>query len=151
MDEKERLNQILAEFKGGREALIPLLQKAQEELGYISEQAIFAISEHLGVPASEVFGVLTFYSQFHLRPRGRHIIQQCAGTACHVGGAPKIIEAVEKKLGIRAGETTPDLRATYEVVYCVGSCALAPVTVIDGNTVGRLTPEKMLKLIDELA
>jgi len=146
----ERLQKILAEYKGGQESLIPLLQRVQEELGYISEEAVFGISERLGISASEVFGVLTFYSQFHLQPRGRHIIQQCAGTACHVRGARKIIAAVQNKLGIKAGETTPDLGVTYEVVYCLGSCALAPTTVIDGKVVARLTPDKMLKLIGDL-
>jgi len=147
----QRLRKVLSEHPGGQEALVPLLQEAQEELGYISEETVFAIGDHLGVPASEVFGVLTFYSQFHLTPRGQHVIQQCAGTACHVRGAPKIIEAVENKLRIKAGETTPDMKITYEVVYCVGSCALAPVAVINGNTIGRLTPDKMLKLIDGLS
>ena len=145
-----RLQSALDNHRGGKEALIPVLQEAQEALGYISEETVFDISAGLGLPASEVFGVLTFYSQFHLEPRGRHIIQQCAGTACHVRGAPKIIEAVEAELGIAAGETTDDLKVTYEVVYCVGSCALAPVAVLDGNTVGRLTSDRMRELVSEL-
>jgi NADH-quinone oxidoreductase subunit E len=146
----EKLQKALTKYVPGQASLIPLLQAVQEELGYVSEESILAISKHLGIPASEVFGVLTFYSQFHLQPRGRHIIQQCVGTACHVRGAKKIVDAVQDELGIRAGETTPDLKATYEVVYCLGSCALAPAAIIDGNVVARLTSDQMLKLISDL-
>jgi NADH:ubiquinone oxidoreductase subunit E len=102
------------------------------------------------VPLGQVYGVATFYSQFSLEPRGRHTICQCDGTACHVRGADKIIAAMEKELGIKAGETTPDYEFTYEVVYCLGSCALAPVATIDGRVVGHLTPERMIKLVRNL-
>ncbi len=146
----EKLQAVLEEYRGGQETLIPLLQKVQEELGYISEESVIAIADRVGVPASEVFGVLTFYAQFRLHPRGRHLVRQCLGTACHVRGAGKIVETVESKLGIKAGETTPDLRLTYEVVYCLGSCALAPAAVVDNDVIARLVPDKMLKLIEKL-
>ena len=108
------------------------------------------MAERLSIPLSCVFGVVTFYSQFHLIPRGRHIIQQCDGTACHVRGAARIIETVEQELGIKAGETTPDFKCTYEVVYCLGSCALAPMAIVDDQVKRQLTPDKMLSIMKNL-
>jgi len=102
------------------------------------------------VPLSQVYGVATFYSQFYLTRRGKHIIRQCDGTACHVRGAAKIIHAIEKELGIKAGETTPDYRITYEVVYCLGACGLSPTAMVDNEVVGRLVPEKMLEIVRSL-
>jgi len=131
-------------------AVIPVLQKAQEVFGYLPREVLEEVAEGMGVPLSQVYGVVTFYSQFYLTRRGRHIVQQCDGTACHVRGAAKIIDAMEKDLGIKAGETTPDYRVTYEVVYCLGSCGLAPVAVVDGNVVGKLVPERMLEIVREL-
>lgn len=145
-----KLDQIVEEVGEGEGSLIPVLQKAQGVYGYLPPQVLRLIAGRLGVALSKVYGVATFYSQFHLTPRGRHIIQQCDGTACHVRGAARIIEAVERGLGIKAGETTPDLKCTYEVVYCIGSCALAPTAMIDNQVAGRLTPEKMLRLVENL-
>ncbi len=144
------LDNLIDKAKEEGAGLIPVLQQAQEIYGYLPKEILAHIGRRLSVPLSQVLGVATFYAQFHLQPRGRHIIQQCDGTACHVRGASKIIRAVEDKLGIAAGETTPDLKITYEVVYCLGSCALAPVAVVDGNVVGRLTEATMQKLIDQL-
>ena len=107
-------------------------------------------SRGLRVPLSQIYGVATFYAQFYLQRRGRHTVRVCDGTACHVRGAGKIITALERDLGIAAGETTPDYRITLEVVYCLGSCGLAPVVVIDDQVVGRLVPEKALELLREL-
>ena len=145
-----KLDQIVEEAGAGKGSLIPVLQKAQGVYGYLPPQVLRLIADRLGVSLSKVYGVATFYSQFHLTPRGRHIIQQCDGTACHVRGAARIIEAVERELGIKAGETTPDLKCTYEVVYCIGSCALAPTAIVDDQVAGRLTPEKTLSLIENL-
>ncbi len=144
------LDDIIKEAGKEHGTLIPILQKAQHTYGYLPKKVLRAVAEKLSIPLSRVFGVATFYSQFHLTPRGRHIIQQCDGTACHVRGAARIIEAVERGLGIKAGETTPDLRCTYEVVYCIGSCALAPTAIVDDQVAGRLTPEKTLSLIENL-
>jgi NADH-quinone oxidoreductase subunit E len=108
------------------------------------------ISERTGFSLAQLYGVATFYSQFYLEPRGRHIINVCDGTACHVKGAPRLVTTLEEELGIKAGESTADLRVTLEVVYCLGSCALAPMAVIDGQVVGRLVPEKILKLVRDL-
>lgn len=144
------LDEILDEFKTQKGAVIPILQRAQEIYGYLPKEVLAHISKKTGIPASQIFGVATFYAQFYLTRRGRHIIRQCDGTACHVRGAAKIISAVQERLGIKAGETTPDYKATYEVVYCLGSCGLAPVAVIDNKVVGNLVPEKMLGILSEL-
>jgi NADH-quinone oxidoreductase subunit E len=145
-----RLDRIIREVGEERGALIPILQRAQQAYGYLPKELLAAIAERLSVPLSRVLGVATFYSQFHLTPRGRHIIQQCDGTACHVRGANRIIRTVLRELDTNAGETTPDLKLTYEVVYCLGSCALAPTAMVDDQVVARLTPEKMLSTVENL-
>ncbi|MBC7223946.1 MAG: NADH-quinone oxidoreductase subunit NuoE [Anaerolineae bacterium] len=144
------LEEVLEQYRDQKGAVIPVLQKAQAIFGYLPREVLEKVAEGMGVPLSQVYGVVTFYSQFYLTRRGRHIVQQCDGTACHVRGAGRIIDVVQKELGIKAGETTPDYRVTYEVVYCLGSCGLAPVAVVDGNVVGKLVPEKMLEILREL-
>ncbi|MGQ9585515.1 MAG: NADH-quinone oxidoreductase subunit NuoE [Anaerolineae bacterium] len=141
------LEEILEQYREQRGAVIPVLQKAQAIFGYLPREVLERIAQGMGVPLSQVYGVVTFYSQFYLTRRGRHIVQQCDGTACHVRGAARIIDVIQKELGIKAGETTPDYKVTYEVVYCLGSCGLAPVAVVDGNVVGKLVPERMLEII----
>ena len=144
------LEPAFQEFAGTKGTLIPVLQRAQDIYGYLPPEVLETISERMQIPLSQVYGVVTFYSQFYLTRRGRHIIRECDGTACHVRGAAKIIRAVEQELGIKAGETTPDYRITYEVVYCLGSCGLAPVAMVDGEVVGRLVPEKMIEIVRSL-
>ena len=144
------LDEILDEFKDQQGTIIPILQQAQVVYGYLPKEVLGYIARKTGIPASQIYGVATFYSQFYLERRGRHIIRQCDGTACHVRGAAKVVSAVEDELGIKAGETTPDYKATYEVVYCLGSCGLAPVAVIDDRVVGNLVPEKMVGIVREL-
>lgn len=144
------LYQVLEEYAGQKGALIPVLQKAQEIYGWLPKEVLQAIASGMGIPLSQVYGVVTFYAQFYLQRRGKHIIRQCDGTACHVRGAAAIIEAVENHLGIKAGQTTPDYKYTYEVVYCLGSCGLAPVAMIDDQVVGHLVPNKMVEIIDSL-
>lgn len=144
------LQSMLEELPGRKGGLIPVLQRAQDIYGYLPAAVLEAISESMDVPLSRVYGVVTFYAQFYLTRRGKHIVRQCNGTACHVRGAAKIIRAVEQELGINAGETTPDYRVTYEVVYCLGSCALSPVAQVDGKVVGRLVPEKMNEILRSL-
>lgn len=141
------LEDLLEQYRDQKGAVIPVLQKAQAIFGYLPREVLEKIAEGMGVPLSQVYGVVTFYSQFYLTRRGRHIIQECDGTACHVRGAARIIDAVQKELGIKPGQTTPDYRLTYEVVYCLGSCGLAPVAVVDGTVVGKLVPERMLEII----
>ena len=144
------LQAVLEEYKTQRGAVIPVLQKAQEIYGWLPREVLEEISREMNFPLSRIYGVVTFYSQFYLSRRGRHIVRQCDGTACHVRGAARIIDVVENHLGIQAGETTPDYRITYEVVYCLGSCGLAPVAMVDDRVVGHLVPETMIKILDDL-
>jgi NADH:ubiquinone oxidoreductase subunit E len=144
------LQEILQKYKGQRGALIPILQQAQAAYGYLPCEVLVAIAKGLGVPLSQVYGVVTFYAQFYLKQRGKHIIRTCDGTACHVRGSSSLIDTVEKELGIKAGETTPDYQFTYEVVYCLGSCGLSPVAVVDDKVVGRLTQERMQTIVRSL-
>lgn len=144
------LDEVLDTYRTERGAVIPVLQKAQEAYGYLPAEVLQYISKKMSVPLSQLYGVATFYAQFYLARRGRHVVRVCDGTACHVRGAAKNIKTLEQDLGIKAGETTPDYRVTVEVVYCLGSCGLAPVAVIDDQVVGRLIPEKMVELVREL-
>ncbi|MHC5057072.1 MAG: NADH-quinone oxidoreductase subunit NuoE [Planctomycetota bacterium] len=141
---------ILASFEGEEHELIPILQKVQAELGYLPGSAMTEIARFTGVPESRVYGVASFYAQFYLERQGRHRIKVCRGTACHVRGSARIMSALGEKLGIACGETTPDYAFTLERVACFGSCALAPVVVVDDKVYGRMTPEKTVKLLDGL-
>jgi NADH-quinone oxidoreductase subunit E len=147
--ELEPLDKLIDEFNGRAGTLIPVLQKAQDIYGYLPPEALNRISEKTGIPLSQIYGVATFYSQFYLTRRGKHIIRQCDGTACHVRGAGKIVDSIQAELGIQAGETSPDYKYTFEVVYCLGACGLAPVAVVDDKVVGRLVPEKMVQILKE--
>lgn len=140
---EQAVEAIVSQGPSGPEALIPLLQAVQRELGYVPEQAIVAISKRTGVATSEVFGTLTFYAQFRLRPQGRTVIQACRGTACHVRGGASILNMLQRVLGIRPGETTPDGEYTLETVACVGACALAPTVVINDEVHAHMTPAKI--------
>ena len=134
-----------------RSALIPLLQEVQVEMGYVPKEAITEISKELRVSPSEIFGVLTFYSQFRLIPTGRHMVKICSGTACHVRGAPLIIDAVEDELGLEDGEeTTEDNEFTVEKVACFGACSLAPVIIVDEETKGNITPDQARKMVRKI-
>ncbi|MGI6576020.1 MAG: NADH-quinone oxidoreductase subunit NuoE [bacterium] len=139
--EYARLAELLAKYQGKEGALIPVLQEAQNIFGYLPEPVLVQIAESFRMPLSQVYGVATFYAQFHLKPRGRHVIRVCQGTACHVRGSAKVLERVKKELGIDSGETTKDLRFTIEPVACLGACGLAPVMMVNDDTHGRLTPD----------
>jgi NADH-quinone oxidoreductase subunit E len=127
--------------------LIPLLQAAQDSYGYIPPLAIEQISEATVIPTAEIYGVITFYKQFRLKPLGRHLIRLCKGTACHVVGAEMVGQVLGDELRVAPDETTEDGLFTYTVVACLGCCSLAPAMMIDDQTFGRLTPQKMRKLI----
>jgi NADH-quinone oxidoreductase subunit E len=144
------LEPVFAEFQGQKGALIPVLQRAQEIYGYLPPEVQRRVSERMRIPLSQIYGVATFYAQFYVTRRGRHIVRECDGTACHVRGAAKIIRTVERDLGVTAGGTTPDYRVTYEVVYCLGSCGLSPTAMIDGQVVGLLVPERMVEIVKAL-
>ncbi|MCS7220342.1 MAG: NADH-quinone oxidoreductase subunit NuoE [Anaerolineae bacterium] len=145
------LKPILVEFADQREAVIPILQRVQALYGWLPSEAMRLISKELHIPITRLYGVATFYSQFYLTPRGRHRIRLCDGTACHIKGARKIIDALRQELVVIPGETTPDGALTFEVVYCLGSCGLAPVAYFDQQVVGRLTPEQAVELARALS
>jgi len=142
-----RLAELLNKYKQQKGALIPVLQETQKIFSYLPEAAMEHIAKTFGLPLSQVYGVATFYAQFHLQPRGRNVIRVCQGTACHVRGSSKILDKVKQELGIDAGETTGDLRYTIEPVACIGACGLAPVMMINDETHGRLIPDVITKIL----
>lgn len=148
-NQQVKLNKLLEEYGNVKGSLIPVLQKAQEIYGYLPETVLKEISEKLRIPLSKIYGVVTFYAQFHLKPRGRNVIRVCLGTACHVRGGAKIAEAVTKAIGVKDGETTVDHRYTFESVACLGACGLAPVMMINDETYGRLTPDMVAGLLQK--
>jgi NADH-quinone oxidoreductase subunit E len=127
--------------------LIPLLQTVQSEYGYLPEEEIEKVAEHIGIPLSRVYGVATFYNQFRLKPLGKYVIKVCRGTACHVKGSLDILRMLEAELGIKAGDTTKDLMFSIETVACIGACSIAPVIVMNEEYFGGLTPKSIHKLI----
>jgi NADH-quinone oxidoreductase subunit E len=143
----DRVDKVLATYTRDKANLIPMLQQVQQVLGYLPEEALKRIAKYVGDPECNVFGVATFYAQFQLLPRGRNIVRVCRGTGCYVKGAPRIIEELEKLLKIKEGETTPDKEYTLETVACFGSCALAPVMVVNDKVYGRLTAEKAKEIV----
>lgn len=145
----EKLDQALEQNRGEKKALISMLQHTQEEHGFLSRENLEKISKALDVPLAQVYGVATFYAQFHLKPRGKHIVRVCLGTACHVRGGETILSAISDNLGISPGETTDDLKFTLERVACLGACGLAPVIMVGDKTYGRLTPQKTNQIINE--
>jgi NADH-quinone oxidoreductase E subunit len=150
-DEFRPFNVDLWKFDGHEGALIPLLQSAQNTYGYVSERAIDYISHVTGVPAAEIYGVVTFYAQFRTKPLGKNIVKVCNGTACHVNGAKQVTQAVEDELHITYEETTDDGKFSMVSVACLGCCSLAPVLVVNNDTHGRLDSAKAKKIIrDEL-
>ena len=148
-DLEKRLRPLAERYRGKKGVTIPLLADLQQEIGYVSPEAVEFISRELDIPAAEIFGVATFYAQFHLQPRGRHIVRVCRGTACHVRGSALILDAISRSTGIAPGQTSADGRFSLERVACFGSCALAPVVVVDDKVYGRMTAPKTQKLIEE--
>ena len=146
---EEQFAALLTQYKGQRGALVPLLQGAQAIFGYLSEGVMRRVADATGEPLSKVLGVATFYSQFRLKPNAKNTIRCCHGTACHVSGAARISEEIEKHLGIHAGENTSDMMYTVEEVHCVGACGMAPVVMINDRAHGKLTPESAVKVVKE--
>lgn len=140
---------ILDKLAGEKGMLIPILQQVQDAYGYVPEEAANAVADGTGSYRSQVYGVLTFYTQFHLNPRGRHIIRACAGTACHVKGGAKVIQRMTNELGVGHGGTTDDLIFSFEEVACIGACGLAPVIMIDDDAFGNLDPNKAEKVLKD--
>ena len=144
------MDTLLKEFQPDQKDLIHVLHKVQAELGYISPEAIAAISRHLKISESEIYGVLTFYKAFSLKPRGTHIVTICMGTACHVRGAPRILDEFGRRLDLEAGETSEDNMFTLETVNCVGACALGPIAIVDGEYHGQLKTNQIEKILSSL-
>jgi len=147
----DQLDKILAKHLETEGNLISLLQDIQEAFGYVPEDAVNWFSEKLDIPASRFYGVVTFYSQFHLKPRGKNIITACCGTACHVNGSGKIIEGIRRELKLAEGEdTTEDGKFTLEEVACLGTCSFAPVVLINGKVHGKTKADKIVKEVKSL-
>jgi len=144
------LEKILAEYEGQKGAVIPILQRIQDAYGFLPKEIMVVASKKTKIPLSQLFGVATFYAQFRLKRRGRHLIRVCDGTACHVRGAPKTVQAIENSLHVQPGDTSPDYKYTLELVYCVGSCGLAPVAVVDDKVFGQTKPEPFVRQLKKL-
>jgi NADH-quinone oxidoreductase subunit E len=129
--------------------VIPILQETQEALGYVPQEAMQKIAESLKVTTGEVFGVVTFYAQFRLVPSGKNLVKVCRGTACHVRGGTRILREVEQRLGVKPGESTPDMEYTLETVACIGACALAPNMTINNNVHGTLTTKRVGEIFSD--
>ena len=144
------LEKIVSQHKGKKGAMIPVLQEIQASQGYISPEAVEVMARGLGISENEIYGVATFYAQFRFEKPGRHTLKVCLGTACHVRGAISVLEELERSLGIRSGQTTRDGMFTLETVACFGSCALAPVLVVDGRVYGRQTTQVARQTIERV-
>jgi len=141
-------DKIFTNYVGKKEEIIPILQDIQKEQGYLSRDAMLAVSKFTHVSESEVYGIATFYAQFRFTPTGKKRIMICRGTACHVKGAPRILEEFENQLGIKDGETTKDGEYSLETVACIGCCGLAPCAMVENQVEAKLTPKKVKALFD---
>jgi len=145
----EEIRSLLDELKPSAQGnLIGVLQEVQERLGYLPAAALDGIARRMRIPLSRVYGVVSFYAQFYTEPRGRHTVRACRGTACHVKGSSRVIDAIQQALGIDEGQTTPDMLFYVETVACVGTCFLAPVMMIDDQYFGKLTPQRVRSILD---
>ncbi len=149
--DKGKLGAILEPYKGQKGALIAVLQKTQEEFGYLPEEAITQIAKSLGMTANEVYGVASFYAQFRFTPQGKYVVKVCQGTACHVRGSHRILYGVQDHLGIQPGGITPDHKFGVERVACVGCCALAPVMIINDTVHAKMTMGEAKKILADIA
>jgi NADH:ubiquinone oxidoreductase subunit E len=147
---REDLDEILDAFQGRLQDLIPVLQAVQEKCGYIPKEFIKVIADRLHIFPSQVQGVMTFYPEFSMTPRGRNIVRVCRGTACHVRGGRGVLRVVQKVLAIEDGETTEDFKYTLETVSCLGACALSPVMVVNKTYYGQMNPRKIETVLDAL-
>jgi NADH-quinone oxidoreductase subunit E len=147
--ELQVVDQIVQRNGNGHSNLIHILQDMNSEFGYLPEEGIRRVSQMMAVPLVEVCGMATFFKSFRLEPRGRHLITVCMGTACHVRGAPRVVDKMEQDLGIHRGQTTSDKRFTLETVNCVGACALGPTVIVDGNYHGQVNANQVDSLLKE--
>jgi NADH-quinone oxidoreductase subunit E len=145
--ESDRLDSIINKYVGQEGVLIQLLLDVQHEFNWIPKEAIMRINKRLKIPVSEIYRVASFYTALSLKPRGRHLVRVCSGTACYVRGGPRILDSVQRIIGIGCGETTKDNKFSLETVNCLGCCALGPVVEIDGQYHGKLSPSSVEKLL----
>lgn len=145
-----KVGKILCEHDQKKGVLIHTFQKIQEDYGYLPEDVLNQLARKLSLPLAEIYSVASFYKQFHFSPRGKKVVRVCMGTACHVRGAKKVLDALESEFGIRDGETTPDLTMTLETVGCVGCCGLAPVATINEDVVGDIGKKKLNDMITSI-
>ncbi len=143
----ELKKEILSKYKGERKELISILQDIQDKCGYLPEESINQISKYLNISENEIYGVTTFYESFRLTSPGKHLVTVCMGTACHVRGAPRVLEELERELEIKKDETTKDGLFTLEIVNCVGACALGPIVIVDDQYHGQMTSQKGRELV----
>ncbi len=145
---ERKVGSILDSYRHDTGLLVSILQDIQVEYNHLPREALMQVSQGLEVPLSRVYSVATFFKAFSLTPRGRHLINVCLGTACHVRGAVRILEGIERELGIKVGETTENLRFSLETVNCVGACALGPIVIIDGEYSGQMKTDKVKPLLE---
>jgi len=143
----EKVTAIVNRYGCSRDSLVSVLQDIQSKYRYLPEDALRAVAQQLDLPLIQVYGVATFFKAFSLKPRGKHMVSVCLGTACHVRDAPRVLDEVKRQLGIEPGETTEDMRFTLETVNCLGACALGPIVVIDGQYDGQMSPGKVKKTL----
>ena len=143
----QKISSILDKYQQDKSSLVSILQDTQSEMGYLPRETLLEISRGLDVPLSHIYSVATFYKAFSLKPRGRHLINVCLGTACHVRGAVRILDTIEREIGIKPGETDEDLKFTLETVNCVGACALSPIVIVDGKYSGEMKTDKVKSLL----
>lgn len=146
----KQVDDILERFEKKNSSLIPVLQEIEEEFGWVSRNAADLVARRLDLYPSKVYGVLTFYAQFHLKPRGKHILKLCCGTACHVSGGERLNERIQETLNVKPGETTDDRKFTYQEVACLGCCGLAPVLTIGDNVHGKVKPDQLEGIINDV-
>ncbi len=148
-EQREQLMQVIEKHKGTPGAAMPVLQEAQAIYGYLPEEVQIMVAEGLGLSLSEIYGVVSFYTQFTVNPKGKIEISVCMGTACYVKGSQDILERVEKKIGCKAGEVTPDGKFSIDATRCIGACGLAPVMVVDGDVHGCLVPDQVDDILEK--
>jgi len=141
------MKKILSEFDPSQKELIHILHEIQKAHNYIPSEVIPEVAKKLKISESEIYGVLTFYNAFTLEPRGEHLVTICMGTACHVRGAPMILDEFQRRMGIEAGQTSEDKKFTLETVNCVGACALGPIAIVDGEYHGQLKTQEVQKIL----
>lgn len=145
---EKKVKSILDNYQRDKGMLVSILQDIQAEYNYLPKEVLVEVSQKLDAPLSQVYSVATFFKAFSLEPRGRHLINVCLGTACHVRGAVRILEAIERELDIKSGGTTKDLKFTLETVNCVGACALGPIVIVDGEYHGQMKTDKVKALFE---